>query len=248
MLEEPIRERLMAAADEILALFERTVASYEEELSRTREENERLRQQLEAVSKTRIVLHVEDDQQPIGHEEECPPRTQGGCYTLKQEDPQPPHVKEEEEEVWTTREGEFLLGPEEPDITTFPVNVVFVKTEDHEDKPPESSQLHHSPSEQNKGAEPPSSSSPQHMTTEADGDHCGGSQADNLLAPSDSDHTTSHSPEDEDRDDNQEASSSDTDCEAHIFAAFNTAARWQQYDVMDAKHPSISIEEEKGGS
>ncbi|XP_054628919.1 oocyte zinc finger protein XlCOF8.4-like [Dunckerocampus dactyliophorus] len=198
MLRELLKERLLAAADEILALFERTVASYEDELSRTREENERLRQQLEALSKTQIVLHVEGVQQLIGRQEERPHQPQGGSPTLKQEDPQLPHVKEEEEQLWVTQE--CLLGLGE-----------VVKAEDHEDKPLESSQLHHSPSEENKGAEPPSSSSPQHTTTEAEGDHCGGSQAGNLLAPSD--HTTSNSPEDEDRDHTQKALSSDADCE-----------------------------------
>ncbi|XP_054628083.1 oocyte zinc finger protein XlCOF22-like isoform X2 [Dunckerocampus dactyliophorus] len=149
-------------------------------------------------------------QQLIGCQEEHPTHPQGGSSTLKQEDPQPPHVKEEEEELCTIQEGECLLGREESDLTKFPLTSVSVKTEDHDDKPPESLQLHHSPSEENTG----SSSSPQHMTTEADGGHCGGSQADNLLAPlSDSDDTTSHSPEDEDRDDTQEPLSSDTDWE-----------------------------------
>ncbi|XP_061896103.1 uncharacterized protein LOC133645231 isoform X3 [Entelurus aequoreus] len=59
MLKELVKERLMAAADEIFALFESTITSYEEELCRTREEKERHRQQLEAVCKTQIVLHVE---------------------------------------------------------------------------------------------------------------------------------------------------------------------------------------------
>ncbi|XP_061746717.1 oocyte zinc finger protein XlCOF22-like isoform X4 [Nerophis ophidion] len=212
---------------------------------------------------------------------------------------QPPHIKEEEEEVWITQEEECLLGQEEADLSKFPLTVVSVKTEEHEDKPPESSQLHHSPnvceeqllpekqecsfrmvkvdpskrktrchgpsavsfssltqtlpckkeeedsltphikeeeeehsisqegnhleglvefpvtgvpvkseddevkgeSEERGGAEPPSSSSTQHMTTEADRDHCGGSQADKLLAPlSDSEDTTSHSPDTDDED------------------------------------------------
>ncbi|XP_061897152.1 zinc finger protein 79-like isoform X2 [Entelurus aequoreus] len=109
----------------------------------------------------------------------------------RQEDPQPPHIKEEEEELWITQEGECLLGQEEADLTKFPLTVVSVKTEDHEEKPPESSQLHHSPSEENKAVERPSRSSPKHMTTEADGDHCSGLRADNLLAPlSDSDETS----------------------------------------------------------
>ncbi|XP_054628162.1 zinc finger protein 391-like isoform X2 [Dunckerocampus dactyliophorus] len=142
---------------------------------------------------------------------------QVGSCTLMQGDPQTPHIKEEKEELWTTQEGERLLGPEEADLTMLPMTGVSVKTEDHEDKPPESSQFHHSPSEENRRAEPPNRSSPQHMTTEADDDHCGGSQADKLLAPlSDSDDATSHSPEDEDRDDIQEPFSGDTDWEGDM--------------------------------
>ncbi|XP_054629805.1 oocyte zinc finger protein XlCOF22-like [Dunckerocampus dactyliophorus] len=157
-----------------------------------------------------------DVQQMIGHQEECHSQLQVGSCTLKQEDPQPPHIKEEKEELWITQEREYLLGLEEANRTKLPLTGVSVKTEDHEDKPPESSQLHHSPSEENRGAESPSSSS-QHMITEADGDHCGGSQADNFLAPlSDSDDTTSHSPEAEDRDDAQETWSSDTDCKSDM--------------------------------
>ncbi|XP_054628090.1 zinc finger protein 436-like isoform X2 [Dunckerocampus dactyliophorus] len=151
-----------------------------------------------------------DVQQLIGRQEEQAPQLQGSA-TLKQEGPQHPHVKEEEVDHWTTQEGERLLGQEEADLTKLPLTVKI------EDKPPESSQLHHSLSEENRGAEPPSSSSPQHMTTEADGDHCGGSQADNLFAPlSDSDDTTSHSSEDEDRDDTQEPLNSDTDWEGDM--------------------------------
>ncbi|XP_061746727.1 oocyte zinc finger protein XlCOF22-like isoform X4 [Nerophis ophidion] len=225
------------------------------------------------------ALRLSDLQQPLHIKEE-------------EEDPQPPHIKEEEE-------GECLLGQEEADLSKFPLTVVSVKTEEHEDKPAESSQLHHSPnvcqeqllpekpecssrmakkdpskkktrrhrpcdvsfssstqtlpckkeeedsltphikeeamehlirqegdhleglvefpvtgvpvksedyevqgeSEERGGGEPPSSSSTQHMTTEADGDHCGGSQADKLLAPlSDSEDTTSHSPDTDDED------------------------------------------------
>nr|XP_061784364.1 zinc finger protein 135-like isoform X2 [Nerophis lumbriciformis]XP_061784365.1 zinc finger protein 135-like isoform X2 [Nerophis lumbriciformis] len=131
--------------------------------------------------------------QLLGPQEEPRPQSMEVSHTLKQEDPQPPHIKEEEEEVWITQEGECLLGQEEDDLSKFPLTVVSVKTEEHEEKPPESSQLHHSPGEEKREAEPPSSSSTQHMTTEADGDHCGGSQADKISAPlSDSEDTTSH--------------------------------------------------------
>ncbi|XP_054628562.1 uncharacterized protein LOC129179387 isoform X3 [Dunckerocampus dactyliophorus] len=189
MLKELVKERLMAAADEIFGLFERTIASYEEELCRTKEENERQRQQMEAVSKTHIVLHIEDVQQLSGRQEER------RSFTLKEEeDPQPPHVKEEEQELGITQEGEFLLGPDEADLAKVPPTGVSVKTEDSEVKPPEGSQLHQRPS--------PSSSSPQH-NTEADGEHRGGSRVDR-------DDATSHSAEDKYRGDTQEPLCSDT--------------------------------------
>ncbi|XP_061784403.2 uncharacterized protein [Nerophis lumbriciformis] len=304
-------------------MCERTIAKYEEELCPTKEEKERQHQLLDAVfKKHQVVLHRTDVQQPphikeeeedthpphikkeeenphpphIKEEEEDP---QPPHIKEEEEDPQPPHIKEEDEEVWITQEGECLLGQEEDDVSKFPLTVVSVKTEEHEDKPPESSQLHHSPnvceeqllpekqecsfrmvkedpskrktrrhrpsgvsfssltqtlpckkeeedslnphikkeeeeynisqegehieglvefpvtgvpvkseddevkgeSEEKREAEPPSSSSTQHMTTEADGDHCGGSQADKLLAPlSDSEDTTSHSPDTDDED------------------------------------------------
>ncbi|XP_061748593.1 zinc finger protein 583-like isoform X2 [Nerophis ophidion] len=71
----------------------------------------------------------------------------------EEEDPQPPHIKEEEEEVWMSQEGECPVGQEEADVSKFPPTVVSVKTEEHEDKPPESSQLHHSPNVQQVSAE-----------------------------------------------------------------------------------------------
>ncbi|XP_061749286.1 zinc finger protein 568-like [Nerophis ophidion] len=71
----------------------------------------------------------------------------------EEEDPQPPHMKEEEEEVWMSQEGECPVGQEEADVSKFPLTVVSVKTEEHEDKPPESSQLHHSPNVQQVSAE-----------------------------------------------------------------------------------------------
>ncbi|XP_061748967.1 zinc finger protein 699-like isoform X1 [Nerophis ophidion] len=262
-------------------MCQRTTAEYEEELCPTKEEKERQHE------KHQVVLHRTDIHQLIGHQEECLPHLQGDSFTLEypqpshfkgdKEYPEPPYFKEEEG-------GECPVGQEEADVSKFPLTVVSVKTEEHEDKPPESSQLHHSPnvceehllseqqkwsfrmgkeepqpfhikeeeeaphtlqmqreenntltphfkeeeeehsisqewlekfhlivkseddgvkseSEERGGGEPPSSSSTQHMTTEADGDHCGGSQADKLLAPlSDSEDTTSHSPDTDDED------------------------------------------------
>ncbi|XP_061751230.1 zinc finger protein OZF-like isoform X3 [Nerophis ophidion] len=71
---------------------------------------------------------LSDVQRLIGHPEELSTQS-GGSPTLKQETPQPPRIKKEEEE------GECLLGPPEPDLTKFPLTVVSVKTEDDEEKP-----------------------------------------------------------------------------------------------------------------
>ncbi|XP_061904753.1 uncharacterized protein LOC133650955 isoform X2 [Entelurus aequoreus] len=133
MLRELVRKRLMAAADEIFQLFERTIASYEEELSRAREAQERHRKHVN-------MLRVDDIQQLISHQEERPPRPQNGGSTLEQEDPQPPYVKEEGEELWITQEGDGLLGSHVADLTKLPLTVVCVKIEDHEEKSAESSQ------------------------------------------------------------------------------------------------------------
>ncbi|XP_061907879.1 zinc finger protein 33A-like [Entelurus aequoreus] len=120
MFRELVKQRLMAAADEIFALFERTIASYEEELSRSREEKERHRRQLEAVCKTQIVLHVEDVQQLIDGQEKRPVQ---------------PQKRRKDGELGTIKEGDCLLGPEEADPTKLQLNVVSVKIDDYEEKP-----------------------------------------------------------------------------------------------------------------
>nr|XP_057915481.1 zinc finger protein 771-like [Doryrhamphus excisus] len=126
MLKELVKERLMAAADEIFQLFEKAISSYEEELCRTREEKERLCQQMSNnVGQTRTVLHFEDVQKMTSHRL---------------------HVKEEEDKLWTNQEGECLLRLEETDLTKLPLTVVYVKPEN---KPLESSQLHPSESDGN---------------------------------------------------------------------------------------------------
>ncbi|XP_061925524.1 zinc finger protein 37 homolog isoform X2 [Entelurus aequoreus] len=173
-------------------------------------------------------------QQLIGRQEERGPQPPSGSAALKQEDPQPPHIKEEGEELWITQEGECLLGQEEADLTEFPLTVVSVKTEEHEDKPPESSE--------SRGAEPPSSSSTQHMTTEADGDHCGGSQADKLLAPlSDSEDITSHSSQDEDGANIQEPLSSDTDWEGDMWTHTDNGQSKYSQKRTRKKHLACSV-------
>ncbi|XP_061750826.1 uncharacterized protein LOC133549429 isoform X4 [Nerophis ophidion] len=88
-------------------------------------------------SHTEMKMKTEDEdtQQLTGLPEDVPVQLQVGSSTLKQEDPQPPHIKEEEEELCITQEGECLLGREEADLSKLPLTVVSVKTEDDEEKP-----------------------------------------------------------------------------------------------------------------
>ncbi|XP_061899680.1 uncharacterized protein LOC133647933 isoform X2 [Entelurus aequoreus] len=107
------------------------------------------------------------------------------CPNIKEEEekPQLPHIKEEQEERCISQEGERFEGLDE-----FPVICVIVKNEDEIKGEIEE-----------RDVEPPSSSSTNHMTREADGDHCEGTQANNLLAPlSESEDTTSHSSDTDD--------------------------------------------------
>ncbi|XP_074468493.1 uncharacterized protein LOC141753804 isoform X1 [Sebastes fasciatus] len=100
-----------------------------------------------------------DVQQMLVVKQEVPPKQKEWSSSLDQEDPEPPHIKEEPEELWTSQEGEQLQGLEEADITKFTFTPVHVKSEDDEEKP-QSSQLQKRQTEQ--------------METEADGEDCGG--------------------------------------------------------------------------
>nr|XP_054593575.1 zinc finger protein 724 isoform X1 [Nothobranchius furzeri]XP_054593576.1 zinc finger protein 724 isoform X1 [Nothobranchius furzeri] len=52
-----------------------------------------------------------------------------------QQDPEHLHMKEEQDELWTSLEGDQLHLKEETDAARFPVTVVTIKSEDDEEKP-----------------------------------------------------------------------------------------------------------------
>ncbi|XP_061524057.1 zinc finger protein 3 homolog isoform X2 [Phycodurus eques] len=174
----------------------RTTAKYKKEHFEKNEENERHRQLVDAVRKQpRDVLHRADISEDLHPEKQEPEPTR---IKEEVENEEVPHIKEEEvlEPVSIKKEEEeerpHIKQEEEEVITKFLLTDNALKRENEGQS-----------EESRRGAEPPSSnsSSSQHMTTEGDGDHCGGSQADGLFAPlSDSDDTTSHSPHIDDDD------------------------------------------------
>ncbi|XP_038581226.1 gastrula zinc finger protein XlCGF57.1-like [Micropterus salmoides] len=165
MLRGFINQRLTAAAEEIFGLFERTISEYEEELCRSKEENQRHRKLLDAVFQPEVRLHRAGVQQLVVSKEEVPPEQQQWSPRLDQEDPpETPHIKEEQEELRTSQEGEQLPGLEEADIIAFTFTPVPVKSEEDDEEKPQSSQLHQT--EENRDAE--------HLKTETDGEDCGG--------------------------------------------------------------------------
>lgn len=66
-----------------------------------------------------------------------------GKPSLEQVDPESLHIKEEQEKIWISHEGEQLNGLKEADIIRFPFTAVPVKSEVKEEKP-QLLQLHQS--------------------------------------------------------------------------------------------------------
>ncbi|XP_074468596.1 uncharacterized protein LOC141753866 [Sebastes fasciatus] len=155
-----VKQRLTLAAEEILDLFETTIAEYEEQLEFSSKENQRRQKLLDAVLHPEVQLHRADVQQLLVVREEVPTEQQEWSLRLDQEDPEPPHIKEEQEELWTSQEGEQLQWLQEADIK-FPFTSVHVKGEEDDEEKPQFSQLHERQSEENREAE--------HLITEADG-------------------------------------------------------------------------------
>ncbi|XP_044076053.1 zinc finger and SCAN domain-containing protein 12-like [Siniperca chuatsi] len=191
-----IYQRLTAAVEEIIGHLERTITESEEEMEC------RHRKLLDTVLKPEdtlqpAVFSAEDQQQLVIKEEVS--EQQEWSASPDQEDPERPHVKDEIQDFWTSREVRSQLqGLHQEDITKFPFTPVPVKSEDDEEKP-QASQLHQRQTE-NREAEPPASSSTEQMKTEADGEDCGGSEPDRNLVSgfkclSGSDDKTSHSSE-----------------------------------------------------
>ncbi|KAI3369715.1 hypothetical protein L3Q82_024556, partial [Scortum barcoo] len=110
-LREFVKERLSAAAEEIFTVFKQTIVEYEEEIDRQR----RL---LDIVWKPEIKLHRIELQHVCNKEEGLTEEQlfiQERNSSLDQEDPDPPQIKEEQEEISTGQQGEQLELKQETD-------------------------------------------------------------------------------------------------------------------------------------
>ncbi|XP_072219518.1 uncharacterized protein [Leuresthes tenuis] len=109
-LREFISQRLTAAAEEIFTEFEKTIVQYEEEIDRQR----RL---LEITWKPRINSHTAElSQQDVCKEENvladrqlC---NQERNSSVDQEEPEPPQIKEEQDELCPSQGEQFVLSQE----------------------------------------------------------------------------------------------------------------------------------------
>ncbi|XP_022069673.1 zinc finger protein ZFP2-like [Acanthochromis polyacanthus] len=141
-LRELISERLTAAAEEIFTEFEKIVVQYEEEIDRQR----RL---LDVSWKPDIKIrtvdlphqHVSTEERVLPDQQRC---SQDRNSDLDREDLEPPVIKEEQEDLCASQEGEPIILKEESDV--FMVTPTYVDS-DHSEPEPNSVQLlsHYSP-------------------------------------------------------------------------------------------------------
>ncbi|XP_041830735.1 oocyte zinc finger protein XlCOF6.1-like [Melanotaenia boesemani] len=130
--------------------------------------------ELEEIQDSKDLTLPADVQQLLVIKEEVP-----WSSSLDQQDPEPVHVKEEKQELWTSQK---LDEQEETDINRFSLNAVNVKSDDDEEQP-QSSQLHRIKAEDGRETEPPAGSSDIQMKTETDGEDCGGPEPTRNLDP-----------------------------------------------------------------
>ncbi|KAG7236009.1 hypothetical protein INR49_001407 [Caranx melampygus] len=152
-LKALVNERLMAAAEEIFSLFERTIKDYEDEVFRSKQQQQQQQhidhQPRPAGWKAHVQLSVQDDDIP-SEQEACEKKTDLG------EDEQVPlHIKEEQEdELWTSQAGE---KQEAADTKETMFNIIYVQRSDEDGR----QSPHQSQEAADKGEPLPSSSSEQ---------------------------------------------------------------------------------------
>ncbi|XP_020781767.1 uncharacterized protein LOC110161373 isoform X1 [Boleophthalmus pectinirostris] len=124
-LRDLLNELLIAAAEEIFALFEGTIAEYEEELRRSKEENQRKQEILDSVLSPRVVLHRATSAQSVSSLPDFISYEITPSSTSSVEIPSvkvltvPDEIKEEPEELIVKQEEEQLQVAEVASLTSW---------------------------------------------------------------------------------------------------------------------------------
>uniref|UniRef100_A0A1A8MLE9 C2H2-type domain-containing protein n=2 Tax=Nothobranchius pienaari TaxID=704102 RepID=A0A1A8MLE9_9TELE len=115
LLRAFINERLTAVVEEIFQVFEGTIAKYEEEASNSKHEIERLRGLLLELENQRA-----DTSQSPSIKDETPHKRhhceQKSVLIHSQVEPELPHIKQEDPELWATEQQEEDLAEEGADV------------------------------------------------------------------------------------------------------------------------------------
>ncbi|KAM6899966.1 uncharacterized protein FYW49_018078 [Xenentodon cancila] len=119
-LRSLLTERLRTAAEEIVGLFEKAVAEYESRVRRSEQE---------------MLRNAELKPDVNAHRAEVQQGRSSSPQLEDQLDPEPPRIKEEQDEIWTSQDEGFAF-------TTVPL-----KSEDEEEKP-QLTKLHQSQTEE----------------------------------------------------------------------------------------------------
>ncbi|XP_051272909.1 uncharacterized protein LOC127372967 isoform X2 [Dicentrarchus labrax] len=158
-------------------------------------------------------------------------------------DPEPLHIKEEQEELGISLEGEQINGLGEANNSSFPLPGVSVKSENDEDEP-WSSQLHQTGD--NIKAEPPDSSSATEIKAETDGGECGISEPARTVDPDDdpqthTDETSSDSSETDVSDGGWQEPLSDSGSETENSDSDSKNTRASKSGVKSWKHEEAPV-------
>ncbi|XP_062418173.1 zinc finger protein with KRAB and SCAN domains 3-like [Pungitius pungitius] len=160
-LREFVNQRLSAAAEEIFGVFKRTIVEYQEEI-------ERQRGMLDVILRPEVRLHrIELPQSRVCKQEEFL-SDQQLCLqernpSVDQEDPDPPQIKEEQEKLCSSPEGEQLEPKQEAD--TFTLTPTCEETDHSDDETPF---FNPDKSQSESEAEPPASTCTSSLDEEMD--------------------------------------------------------------------------------
>ncbi|XP_037544470.1 zinc finger protein 85-like [Nematolebias whitei] len=168
MRRQQAEQREEVATEKMSEFLETTDADYKEERCRLKDKQQHNKTQ-NAVFNPKAQLHRLDVQQMVLIKEEAPDVQMLG---VEQQDPETLNIKEEEEELWTSQEGEQFCVKKETDDTGFAFTAVPLKSEEDEEKPL-FLQLHQ---HHVKEEDLPTSSSADQMKAATGGEDCGGAE------------------------------------------------------------------------